>query len=192
MILELTIRIHEKWKQMLTLKTNLTDIYSVNRNLFAIVLVLFYGYLGTAQTLLSKVDSHWKWVLNEEEFELKGVTLGFEPTAQDFDQRMRELRSMGVNAIRLWGTNEQTIQILDVAEKYHLKVMVGIWMRHGRPGMEADDRFNYLTDTKGMQAMFDNAIQIVEKFKDPVILVSLMMAFAFIGGWMGGSGALTV
>ena len=37
--------------------------------------------------------------------------------------------------------------------------MVGIWMRHGRPGMEDDDSFNYLEDKEGMEDMYKNAIK---------------------------------
>lgn len=49
--------------------------------------------------------------------------------------------------------------------------MLGIWMRHGRPGAEADDSFDYINDTLGKQAMYDNAINIVKKYKNhPAIL----------------------
>ncbi len=50
--------------------------------------------------------------------------------------------------------------------------MVGIWMRYGRAGMEADDSFDYLTDTAGMTLMYKEAINAVEKFKAHPALLS--------------------
>lgn len=76
------------------------------------------------------------------------------------------LQSIGVNTIRTWGTTENTQQLLDVAHANEIKVMIGIWLRHGKPGMEADDSFNYLEDKKGMEAMYDEAIETVEHYRD--------------------------
>lgn len=48
---------------------------------------------------------------------------------------------------------------------------MGIWMRHGRPGMEDDDSFNYLEDKQGMEDQYNNAIKTVEKYyKHPAVL----------------------
>lgn len=44
-------------------------------------------------------------------------------------------------------------------------------MRHGKPGMEDYDRFNYLKDSKGKEAMYDNVIKVVNEFKNhPAVL----------------------
>ena len=86
---------------------------------------------------------------------------------------------MGVNTIRTWATGKNTKKLLDVAEKYNIKVMLGIWMRHGKPGMEADDSFNYLEDKKGNllgariakdgQWRFPYQTAIPEKFQKAII-----------------------
>ena len=63
------------------------------------------------------------------------------------------------------------MELLDTADKYGMNVMVGIWMRHGRPGMEDDDSFNYLEDFEGMESMYKSAIETVEKYKNhPAVL----------------------
>jgi len=79
---------------------------------------------------------------------------------------------LGVNTIRTWGVGEHTASLLDAAQKYNIKVMLGIWMRHGRPGMEADDSFDYLEDKAGKEDMYNNAVNIVKKYKDhPAVLL---------------------
>ena len=50
--------------------------------------------------------------------------------------------------------------------------MVGIWMRHGRPGMEDDDSFNYLEDPEGIEVMYENAVAKANAYKDhPALLM---------------------
>jgi len=45
-------------------------------------------------------------------------------------------------------------------------------MRHGRPGMEADDSFDYLKDTEGKEVMYNNALELVQQYKDHPALLS--------------------
>ena len=76
-----------------------------------------------------------------------------------------------MNTIRTWGTGENTLELLDAAHSHGIKVMLGIWMRHGRPGMEDDDHFDYLKDKEGKEVMYDNALEVVEAYKDhPALL----------------------
>ncbi|MEL7342904.1 MAG: glycoside hydrolase family 2 TIM barrel-domain containing protein, partial [Bacteroidota bacterium] len=88
-----------------------------------------------------------------------------------YDQHFKDLKFLGVNTIRTWGTTEHTGKLLDAAQAHGIRVMLGIWMRHGRPGMEADDSFDYLNDTEGKEAMYDHALDVVKTYKDhPAIL----------------------
>ena len=64
-------------------------------------------------------------------FQIHGITYAKKPDPDDF-KKMAELE---VNALRTWGTGETTKTLLDLAEKHHIKVLLGIWMRHGRPGV---------------------------------------------------------
>ena len=100
-----------------------------------------------------------------------GIFRSYDSDTSNYDKYFKELKFLGVNTIRTWATNEHSKKLLDYAYDYDIKVMLGIWMRHGRPGIEDDDSFDYLNDTLGMEQMYENAIQAVRSFKDhPALL----------------------
>jgi beta-galactosidase/beta-glucuronidase len=135
-------------------------------------LVILFTFISSAQTTVEKVGEEWVLKVDNQSFDIKGATFGYDDNVDKYDDYFQELNFLGVNTIRTWGTGENTKQLLDSAEKHNIKVMLGIWMRHGRPGMEADDSFNYLVDKAGMEAMYNNAIEIVENYKNhPAILL---------------------
>jgi hypothetical protein len=126
---------------------------------------------GQAQTTVEKQGEEWVLLVDGSPFEIKGVTFGYDQEESQYDRYFQDLTFLGVNTIRTWGTDAHTGALLDAAHRHGFKVMLGIWMRHGRPGMEADDSFDYLRDKEGKQAMFDNAIETVNAYKDhPAIL----------------------
>ncbi|WP_138434245.1 glycoside hydrolase family 2 TIM barrel-domain containing protein [Winogradskyella algicola] len=134
-------------------------------------LVYIFSLCVHGQTVVKKVDSVWTLEVDGKPFEIKGATFGYDNDVENYDTYFKDLKFLGVNTIRTWATGKNTPQLLDAAEKYDIKVMVGIWMRHGRPGMEDDDRFDYLSDTEGMEAMYKNAIKTVETYKNhPAVL----------------------
>jgi len=147
----------------------------MNKNQFALIClglaILFVSPISKAQTTLKKEGFEWRLFVDNKPFEIKGVTFGYDNNPAKYDSYFSELNSLGVNTIRLWASSENTPKLLDVAQAHGIKVMLGIWMRHGRPGMEDDDRFDYLGDTEGMEAMYTNAINKVEQYKNhPAIL----------------------
>ncbi|APD06318.1 hypothetical protein UJ101_00781 [Flavobacteriaceae bacterium UJ101] len=124
-----------------------------------------------AQTFVKKTKGNWELIVDKKPFKIKGVTFGYDQEIQNYDHYFQDLKSLGVNTIRTWATNKNTKKLLDTAQKYNIKVMVGIWMRHGKPGMEDDDHFNYLDDSEGMDIMFHNAIKTVENYQHhPAVL----------------------
>lgn len=124
-----------------------------------------------AQTTVQKTEDSWQLIVDGNPYEVKGVTFGYDDDAAVYDDYFKELQSLGVNTIRTWATGENTPQLLDAARRHQIKVLVGIWMRHGRPGMEDDDRFDYLNDWEGKKDMYDNALQVVAQYKDhPAVL----------------------
>jgi len=140
----------------------------VMRILFFIVFISPFAF---SQTTVEKENNHWVLKVNGEPFDVKGATFGYDKDVGNYDNYFKELKFLGVNTIRTWATGKNTPQLLDAAQRHDIKVMVGIWMRHGRPGMEDDDHFDYLTDTEGMQAMYANAIETVERYKNhPAVL----------------------
>ena len=137
---------------------------------YFILLILFwmlpFNSIVQAQTTIKKTNNGWTLLVDGKPFDIKGATFGYDKDIDNYEQYFKELQFLGVNTIRLWATNQYTSTLLDTAHKYNIKVMMGIWMRHGRPGMEDDDRFDYLTDTEGKEEMYRNALQTVEKYKD--------------------------
>lgn len=124
-----------------------------------------------AQTTVEKHEGKWTFKINGKPFAVKGVTFGYDKEVANYNHHFKELKYLGVNTIRTWATDENTPQLLDAAHTHGIKVMLGIWMRHGRPGMEADDSFDYINDTAGKEAMYTNALAIVEKYKNhPAVL----------------------
>ena len=138
----------------------------------ATILVLILGYSNlAAQTTIRKSDNKWNLLVDNKPFEVKGVTFGYTDAIENYEHYFEDLNFLGVNTIRIWATNKNTKKLLDAAHAHNIKVMVGIWMRHGRAGMEADDSFNYLEDKAGMEDMYNNALNTVDDYKNhPAVL----------------------
>jgi hypothetical protein len=124
-----------------------------------------------SETSVQKVDGQWKLFVDGKDYVIKGATFGRPATKENIGVYLRDLKSMGVNTIRTWGAGKETQLLLDSCQAYGIKVMLGIWLRHGRPGMEGDDNFNYLEDKKGMEAMHNDAVNTVKLYKNhPALL----------------------
>lgn len=136
-----------------------------------IILLMCFCFKTNAQTTIVKNDSIWSLQVDGKLFDIKGVTFGHEDDVTNYDTYFKDLQSLGVNTIRTWATGKNTSKLLDAAQKHDIKIMIGIWMRHGRPGMEDDDSFNYLEDVEGMEVMYKNALEVVNTYKDhPAVL----------------------
>ncbi len=136
-----------------------------------VVFVLLWTTHILAQTTIQKKNNRWQLLVDGKPFAVKGATFGYDKDVENYNTHFKDLQFLGVNTIRTWATGKNTKQLLDAAQAHGIKVMMGIWMRHGRPGMEDDDSFNYLEDEEGTKAMYQNAINVVKKFKDhPAVL----------------------
>jgi hypothetical protein len=143
----------------------------LNTSILCTLLLYLCVNLSNAQVTVTKKDSTWNLLVDGKPFKVKGVTFGHENDVANYDNYFKDLQSLGVNTLRTWATGANTQQFLDAAAKYNIKVMVGIWMRHGRPGMEDDDSFNYLQDKDGMEDMYNISMDVVKKYKDhPAVL----------------------
>ncbi len=139
----------------------------------SILLIICFSLVPslTAQTTVERNKDGWTFFVDGEAFEVKGATFGYDEEVENYDHYFKDLRFLGVNTIRTWGTGPYTQQLLDAAHRYGIKVMLGIWMRHGRPGMEADDSFDYLNDFEGKEYMYQSALKTVQAYKHhPAIL----------------------
>lgn len=104
---------------------------------------------------------------------VRGITYAGPAVGGDLDTDLAAIASLGANTIRTWGTNPvETPRLLDAADRHGLKVMLGLWLRHGRPGAEGIDNFNYATDTEGVEKQYQDTLAQVRAFKDhPALLL---------------------
>jgi hypothetical protein len=136
-----------------------------------LILTLVVSENIKAQTTVKNIDGRWTIVVDGLPFDMKGVTFGYDDDVDNYEKYFQELNYLGINTIRTWGTGANTKKMLDAAHAHGIKVMLGIWMRHGRAGMEADDSFDYTNDEAGKEVMYIDAIEIVKTYKDhPAIL----------------------
>lgn len=136
-----------------------------------VITLIYFSNLVYAQTSIQKTNNQWQLLVDGKPYEIKGITFGPADDVENYDKHFKDLQYLGVNTIRTWATGKNSKALFDAAHKHNIKVMAGIWMRHGRPGMEDDDTFNYLKDEKGKQDQYDNAINFVKKYKDhPAVL----------------------
>ena len=138
--------------------------------LFGLLLVTTLS--SNAQTTIQKDGTNWQLLVDNKPFPIKGITFGPKPEAETIGSYLSDLKYLGVNTIRTWGCGDETQLLLDSADAYGIKVMVGVWLRHGRSGMEGDDNFNYVADKEGKEAMFNDALNNIKRFKDhPALLL---------------------
>jgi len=138
---------------------------------FFILLIFLNISTIYAQTTIDKINGSWELLVDGIPYEVKGVTFGYDNDIDNYDAHFKDLKFLGVNTIRTWATGNNTSKLLDAANDNGIKVMVGIWMRHGRPGMEDDDSFNYLENAKGKEDMYLNALNVVDTYKNhPAVL----------------------
>lgn len=137
--------------------------------LFAVVLSV--GPVAEARTTLVKGEGGWSLQVDGRPHVAKGVTFSGSAGSAAYEQDCARLAALGVNTLRTWGVGPQTQPLLDAAHKHGLKVLVGLWMRHGQPGAEDDDSFDYLTDTAGMKKQREDTLESVRRYKDhPAVL----------------------
>ncbi|MEV6312200.1 discoidin domain-containing protein [Streptomyces sp. NPDC051840] len=105
----------------------------------------------------------WKLTVDGSPYTVKGLTWG--PAVADAERYMPDVRSMGVNTIRTWGTDATTKPLLDSAAAHGIKVVAGFWLQPGG-GPGSGGCVNYLTDTDYKNNMLAEFPKWVETYKD--------------------------
>ena len=99
--------------------------------------------------------------VNGAPYQMKGITYG-PPNAAALAY-MPDLKSMGVNTIRTWGTDATTPPLLDAAARYGIKVINGFWL-----GQTTD----YVNDASYKSSTLASILQWVNTYKnDPAVLM---------------------
>lgn len=78
---------------------------------------------------VAQQDGKWTLLVNGEPFYIKGA---------GGEKHMDVLLECGGNTVRTWGV-ENAQEVLDLAEKKGLKVMMGLWVQHERHGFDYND-----------------------------------------------------
>ncbi|MET7290611.1 discoidin domain-containing protein [Streptomyces griseoloalbus] len=105
----------------------------------------------------------WQLTVDGSPYQIKGLTWG--PSAADADRYMPDLKSMGVNTIRTWGTDASSRPLLDSAAAHGIKVIAGFWLQPGG-GPGSGGCVNYLTDTGYKDRMLAEFPRWVQEYKD--------------------------
>ncbi|MYS25237.1 hypothetical protein GTW78_35430 [Streptomyces sp. SID4948] len=79
------------------------------------------------------------------------------PATSTADAHMRDLKAMGVNTLRTWGTDATSKPLLDAAAAYGLKVVNGFWLNQGADYVnDTTYKTNTLNDIKNWVTTYKN------------------------------------
>ena len=107
-------------------------------------------------------QGNWQLTVGGQPYTVKGLTWG--PAMADAPRYMPDLRSMGVNTVRTWGTDASSKPLLDAAAAQGLKVVNGFWLQPGG-GPGSGGCVNYVTDTAYKNNMLTEFAKWVDSYK---------------------------
>ncbi|WP_367129994.1 discoidin domain-containing protein [Saccharothrix sp. HUAS TT1] len=127
-----------------------------------------YGTKGTTPppgkgVRVTGSQGNWQLMVDDQPWTVKGLTWG--PPAADAARYMPELKSMGVNTLRTWGTDATTKPLLDASAANGIRVMAGFWLQPGG-GPGSGGCVNYVTDATYKNDMMNTIKQWVTAYKD--------------------------
>ncbi|WP_443048308.1 discoidin domain-containing protein [Streptomyces sp. H39-C1] len=99
-------------------------------------------------------QGNWQLTVNGSPWQVKGVTWG--PSADTANAYIRDLKSMGVNTLRTWGTDASSKPLLDNAAANGLKVVNGFWLNQGA---------DYVNDAAYKTNTLNTIVQWVNTYK---------------------------
>lgn len=107
-------------------------------------------------------QGNWQLTVGGQPYTVKGLTWG--PSIADAPKYMPDVKSMGVNTIRTWGTDGGTKPLLDSAAANGIRVVNGFWLQPGG-GPGSGGCVNYVTDTTYKNNMLTEFAKWVEAYK---------------------------
>ncbi|WP_251096359.1 discoidin domain-containing protein [Streptomyces sp. Caat 7-52] len=112
---------------------------------------------------ITGTQGNWQLAVDGQPYQIKGLTWG--PSTADADRYLPDLKSMGVNTIRTWGTDATSKPLFDSAAAHGIKVIAGFWLQPGG-GPGSGGCVNYVTDTAYKSRMLDEFPKWVQTYKD--------------------------
>jgi len=137
----------------------------------ALVLVLLASLLTVAPSSaaaapgvvrVSGSQANWQLTVDGAPFQVKGLTWG--PPVSEAAQRMPDLKAMGVNTVRTWGTDGTSAPLFDAAAANGIKVIAGFWLQPGG-GPGSGGCVNYVTDTNYKSTVLAEFTRWVDVYK---------------------------
>ncbi|MFE2021478.1 discoidin domain-containing protein [Streptomyces sp. NPDC059499] len=107
-------------------------------------------------------QGNWQLTVGGKPYQVKGLTWG--PSVADAARYMPDLKSMGVNTIRTWGTDGTSKPLLDEAAANGIRVVSGFWLQPGG-GPGSGGCVNYVTDTAYKSNSLTEFAKWVEAYK---------------------------
>ncbi|OEJ97232.1 discoidin domain-containing protein [Streptomyces thermolilacinus] len=107
-------------------------------------------------------QGNWQLTAGGQPYTVKGLTWG--PSVADAPKYMPDVKSMGANTIRTWGTDGSTKPLLDSAAAHGIRVINGFWLQPGG-GPGSGGCVNYVTDTTYKNTMLTEFARWVETYK---------------------------
>ncbi|MGJ7908474.1 discoidin domain-containing protein [Actinopolyspora sp. H202] len=104
----------------------------------------------------------WRLMVDGSPYQVKGLTWG--PAPDQAASRMPELKRMGVNTVRTWGTDATTAPLLDAAAANGIKVMNGFWLQPGG-GPGSGGCIDYVSDSEYKSTMLSDITGWVDTYK---------------------------
>ncbi|AWT41209.1 MULTISPECIES: discoidin domain-containing protein [Streptomyces] len=125
-----------------------------------------YGSAGGTQApgavKVEGSQGDWRLTVGGQPYTVKGVTWG--PAIADAPTYLPDVRAMGANTIRTWGTDGSSKALLDAAAANGIRVINGFWLQPGG-GPGSGGCVNYVTDTTYKNDSLSQFAQWVEAYK---------------------------
>jgi hypothetical protein len=109
---------------------------------------------GPSSVHVTGSQGNWQLTVDGRPWQVKGVTWG--PATSTADAHMRDLKALGVNTLRTWGTDASSKPLLDAAAAYGMKVVSGFWLNQGA---------DYVNDTAYKTSTLDDIKNWVSAYK---------------------------
>ncbi|MEV5886821.1 discoidin domain-containing protein [Streptomyces sp. NPDC052020] len=116
----------------------------------------------TSAVRVTGSQGNWQLTVGGQPYTVKGLTWG--PAIADAPRYMPDVKSMGVNTIRTWGTDGGTKPLLDSAAANGIRVINGFWLQPGG-GPGSGGCVNYVTDSTYKNTMLTEFAKWVETYK---------------------------
>ena len=104
----------------------------------------------------------WQLTVDGQPYTVKGLTWG--PPVAEAASYMPDVKSLGANTVRTWGTDGTTKPLLDAAADNGIKVIAGFWLQPGG-GPGSGGCVNYLTDTDYKNQMLAEFPKWVQEYQ---------------------------